>query len=277
MANASLGPRPTGTVGCFGWNALRAWLGHLSIDRETSLRSPKSCLQARTPSHLDINQAAHLPASAERIARNVAQRFAWSKIATIVLRDVPEVGWAWGWFANGLEPRMFIEPMDLEHRRSGRIYLETADGQPAFEPAGNFCGIDLDRLRSVVEANHQRIERAWVTTMCRRGWLHLYWDRALRDLIRITGYASTPNERVHELPVRWSEIIGKREPELGDIAMDRANAVLILGAKEPRPFKIPMASVLWPTRTNATERPQPIGPRDLLARVCRRLPSDFEP
>ena len=224
-----------------------------------------------------INQTVQFPASAERIARNVAQRFAWSKIATIILRDVPEVGWAWGWFANGLEPRMFIEPMDLEHRRSGRIYLETADGQPAFEPAGYFCGIDLDRLRSVVEANHQRIERAWVTTMCRRGWLHLYWDRALRDLIRITGYASTPNERVHELPVRWSEIIGKREPELGDIAMDRANAVLILGAKEPRPFKIPMASVLWPTRTNATERPQPIGPRDLLARVCRRLPSDFEP
>ena len=230
---------------------------------------------ARTDS-TRIAPAAQLTASTERIARNVAQRFAWSKIATIVIRDVPEVDWAWGWFGNQLEPRMAIEPMDVGHRRSGRIYLETPDGRPAFEPAGKFCGLDLARLRESVEAKRSRIETFWVTTMFYKGWLHITWNRSLRHPIRIVAYSGTQNERVHDLAMNWRAIVGNSEPQSGDIAMDRANAILMLGANEPRPLKVLLDSVLWP-KPNSTGRAQSIGPRDLLARVCRRIPSDFKP
>ena len=200
-----------------------------------------------------ITQASHLPASTERIARNVAQRFAWSKIATIVLRDIPQIGCAWGWFANHLEPRMTIEPMDVDHRRSGRIYLENANGEPAFDPLGDLHGIDLDRLRFAIEANRPRIESSWVTTMTYKGWLRLTWDRRRSGPIKVIAYAGTPNERVHELPFWWPYIIGNREPRLRDIAIDRVNGVLILGVEERMPIRVSLPSVLWPMMPNSSE------------------------
>ena len=194
------------------------------------------------------------PTPTEALVSRVAARFAWLKTSTVVLRDVPEVDWAWGWFANGLEPRMMIEPMCVEHRGLGCVYLETADGQPAFEPAGNLHGIGLDRLRQAVEANRQRIETAWVCTMCCKGWLRLTWDRRRRGPIKIIAYAGTPNERVHELPFWWLYIIGDREPWLEDIAMDRANGVLVLGAQAPVPTRVSLPSVLWPMMPNSSDR-----------------------
>ena len=172
---------------------------------------------------------------------------------------------------------MMIEPMDVEHGRSGRIYFETADGQPAFEPAGKCCGIDLDKLRAIVEANRSCIEAFWVTTMCYKGWLHITWNRSLRHPIRIVAYSGTQNERVHDLAMNWRAIIGTREPRPGDVAMDRANAILVLGANEPDPCKVPLVSVLWPKRPDSQHQATSIDPRDLLARVCRRLSTDFEP
>ena len=231
----------------------------------------------QNPSTTQFAAQTCVPASTERIARNVAQRFAWSKIATIVIRDVPEVDWAWGWFGNQLEPRMAIEPMDVGHRRSGRIYLETPDGRPAFEPTGKFCGIDLARLRKSVEANRPRIETLWVTTMCYKGWLHIKWDRSLRHPIRIIAYFGTQNERVHDLAMNWRAIIGNREPQPGDIAMDRANASLVLGTTMASPIRVQLASVLWPERQKSSDQPQSIGPRQLLTSVYRRLPTDYEP
>ena len=139
-----------------------------------------------------------------------------------------------------------IEPMDVEHGRSGRIYFETADGQPAFEPAGKCCGIDLDKLRAIVEANRSCIEAFWVTTMCYKGWLPIVWDRALRDRIKIVAYPGMPNERDHELPFRWREIIGDREPRPRNIGMDRGNALLTFGVEERAATRVSLPAVLWP-------------------------------
>ena len=215
--------------------------------------------------------------STEVLARHVAIRFAWHKTSTHVVHDVPAVGWDWGWYSRELEPGIAIEPMS-KHRGLGCVYLESPGGRPTFKAAGGIPDNVLAELRPIVEANRPRIETAWITTMAYKGWLHIEWDRALRYRIKIVAYSGTPNERRRELPCHWREIIGDRIPAHTDIAMDRASALLILGAEELNPLKVQLAPVLWPRKLDLPiQTPLPIDPRDLLKRVCQRLSTDFEP
>jgi hypothetical protein len=216
------------------------------------------------------------------IASRVAARYARSKIAAVVLRDVPSPGWAWGWYKTDIEPRMVIRPMNAGHRGLGWIFLENREGQPAFEPVGGIPARVLASLRPLVEANRRRIEAAWVRTMITMGWLDVRLVQFV-DGIQIVAYRGLSNQRLNLVKVNWPRIIGRRLPQPEDVALDRDAGALVIGAKEPRPVRVPLAEVLWregpSTREADLLQDQPGGgdAGDLLRRVCRRLPTDFQP
>jgi hypothetical protein len=55
------------------------------------------------------------------IAYRVAARYALTKVATIVLRDIPAPGWAWGWFPDR-PPRMAIVDGCEDPRKFGAVF-----------------------------------------------------------------------------------------------------------------------------------------------------------
>jgi len=69
----------------------------------------------------------------------------------------------------------------------------------------------------------------------------------------------------HDLAMNWRSVIGNREPQPGDIAMDRANAILMLGAEEPGPLKVPLASIHWPKKLDLLRQATTINSRNLEA------------
>jgi hypothetical protein len=183
---------------------------------------------------------------ASKIASRVAARFALTKTATIVLRDTPAPGWAWGWYAD-VEPRMAIEPMGIAHRGLGRIYLETPDGHRTFEPVGRVPAEVLAPLRSAIKRGWPRIAQAWTRTMLAKGWLHLGLAGLPRDgRVWVAAYQGTANLRVHLLPGDWTRIIGSRSPQPEDVDLDWNTGELVIGARGPKPVRWSLASILWP-------------------------------
>jgi hypothetical protein len=230
------------------------------------------------------------PCATTKIAHRVAARFAKAKTSAVVLRDVPVPGWAWGWYASDIEPRMVIRPMNAEHRGLGWIFLEDREGQRTFEAVGAIPARVLASLRPLVEANRHRIEAAWVRTMIISGWVDARLVQCT-GAIQIVSYRGLSNQRLNLVTVDWPRIVGPRAPEPEDVALDADASALVVGARELRPVRVPLAGILWREVAPMAEREQRAtreatirldrtnnhGVRDLLARVCRRLPSDYEP
>jgi hypothetical protein len=258
-----------------------AGLMRFSIDGTTFREESPVVLSIPTPLAMSPMARPLTSSATGRLAHRVAYRFALSKTATIVMRDTPAPGWVWGWFWD-VEPRMIIEPMDIEHRRLGWIFLEDREGQRTFQAVGAIPARVLAKLRPVVEANRYRIEAAWVRTMIISGWVDARLVQCM-DGIQIVAYRGLPNQRLNLVTVNWPRIIGSRAPEPEDVALDRDAGALLIGAREPIPVRVPLASILWreaPTTREADLLRNRSGggdAHDLLHRVCRRLPSDFKP
>jgi hypothetical protein len=177
---------------------------------------------------------------------------------------------------------MVIRPMNAGHRGLGWIFLENREGQPTFEPVGGIPARVLASLRPVVEANRRRIEAAWTRTMIIEGWLDVGLAQCT-GAIEVVAYRGLSNLRLRLLRVNWPKVIGLRAPKPDDVALDRDDGALVIGAREPRPVRVPLAAVLWREAPSTREadllrnRPGGGDADDLLHRVCRRLPSDFKP
>lgn len=105
----------------------------------------------------------------------------------VVIRDSPQRGDAWGWYANELP--MHIQRIHGPHPQ--RVWLER-DGRRIFEPDPPMAHRRESELRAVVSHHLASIERAWISSMVRQGWLTVatYGQRVV-----LTVYASSPEHR----------------------------------------------------------------------------------
>lgn len=112
------------------------------------------------------------------------------KPMAVILRGIPK-GYNWGWFSRE-DPRMHLQTVDEQHRKSPfKVWLEEK-GKRIFEPVGEVPAKPLSKLREAVLLDRRAIEDPWTVFMLRNEWIELAMSGSV---ITVTAYPRFPGSR----------------------------------------------------------------------------------
>jgi hypothetical protein len=159
-------------------------------------------------------------------AARVATRFAHgTKSAAVLIHGVPS-GWNWGWWSDNV-PRLHLVPVDVDHHRAGRIWLEGVDGKRTFVVEGGIPESVVRDVQVIIAEDRPQIEDAWVRYMGAMGWLTV--GLQVGGDLEVLCYEGTPNERRTRHGIPWGGVIGDRDPEPDDFEIELDTTNLVLG------------------------------------------------
>ncbi len=88
--------------------------------------------------------------------------------------------------------------------------------------------------------------RGRLACLLRRGWLRI--AAITTDGLDLRFHVGTVRERVEHIPIIWKNIIGPRDPSIGDAVLDHGHLALVLGPHEvaSRRIVVPLDNVMGP-------------------------------